>query len=187
MPRSSRSYRGVLQHYEAAPERIRSYFPDFAELVTRHNWEVSISYVFSRIERAKRMTIYCGIMKLHWCESSLTWKLVSKDHLSRRRFRELFEIVFGQKIPNHLIEKLEKGERVRDKIAHGMTWTPAEAREGLTNVIDFTAEFNEFVAEHAGFRPFGDLRGYKGRKEPLTQDTTKWVLRGMGIPKREEN
>ena len=185
----SRSYRGVIRHYEAAPERIRDYFPYFVELVERYNynWEVPISYVFSRIEQAKRMTIYCGIVKLHWCESSLTWRLVSEDHLSRRRFRELFEIVFGRKIPNHLIEKLEKGEHVRDKIAHGMPWQPAEARKGLTNVIDFAEEFNEFVAEHAGFRPFGDLRGYRGKREPLTKTTTRWVLRGMGIPKREEN
>ena len=185
----AKSYKGVIQRYKAAPERIRDYFPDFVELVERSNldWEVPISYVFSRVEQAKRMTIYCGIVKLHWCESSLTRKLVSEDHLSRRRFRELFEIVFGKKIPNHLIKKLEKGERVRDKIAHGMTWTPAEAREGLTNVIAFAAEFNEFVTEHASFRPFGDLRGYRGRKKSLTKDTTKWVLRGMGIPKREEN
>ena len=66
----AKSYRGIIQHYKAAPERIRDYFPDFVELVERynHNWEVPISYVFSRIEQAKRMTIYCGIVKLHWCE-----------------------------------------------------------------------------------------------------------------------
>ena len=183
----AKTYKGVIQHYQAAPEGVRNYFPDFVELVERYNWEVPISYVFSRIEQARRITIYCGIVKLHWCESTLTWKLVSEDHMARGRFRELFKIVFGRKIPDDLMTKLEKGEDVRDKIAHGMKWTPKEAREGLTSVLDFATEFNDFVYQLAGFRPFGDLRGYKGRKEPLTKTTTRWILRGMGIPQKNKS
>ncbi len=183
----AKTYKSVIHHFQAAPERVQNYFPDFVQLVDQYDWEVSVSYVFSRIEQAKRMTIYCGIVKLHWCESTLTWKLVSEDHMARSRFRELFKIVFGRKIPDDLITKLEKGEAVRDKIAHGMKWTPKEAREGLTSVIDFATEFNDCVFHHAGFRPFGDLRGYKGRREPLTKATTRWILRGMGIPQRAEH
>ena len=93
---------------------------------------------------------------------------------------------FGRKIPDDMYSKLEKGEAVRDKIAHGMKWTPKEAREGLTSVFDFAAEFNEFVYQHGGFRPFGNLTGYKGRKEPLPKSTTRWILRGMGIPQKEK-
>ena len=63
-----------------------------------------------------------------------------------------------------------------------MSWTPKEAREGLTSVLDFATEFNDFVSSLAGFRPFGKLRGYKGRKKPLPKATTRWILRGMGIP-----
>lgn len=184
----AKSYKGIIHHYEAATQAVRDYFPDLVELVQRYqnNWEVPISYVFSRLEQAKRRTIYCGIVKLHWCEATLTWTLVNKDYLSRDRFLELFKVVFGQQIPKQLIEKLKKGEHVRDKIAHGMTWNPAEAREGLVSVIDFAQEFDEFVASQADFRPFGDLRGFKGRKESLTKATTQWVLRGMGIPKAEQ-
>ena len=38
----------------------------------------------------------------------------------------------------------------------------------------------------AEFRPFGDLRGFKGRGQPLERTTTRWVLKGMGmgIPKK---
>ena len=181
-----KSYKAVIQHYEAAPVNVRKYFPDFEELATHYNWEVSVSYVFSRIEQAKRMTIYCGIVKLHRCESSLTWRLVSQDYMDRGRFKDLFNIVFGRKIPDQLLAKLEKGERIRDKIAHGMDWEPKEAREGLTNVIDFATEFNEFIHGLGGFRPFGHLQGYKGRKEPLSKATTKWVLRGMGVPDKQK-
>lgn len=182
-----KTYKAVINHYKATPKSVRDYFSDFVELVENYNWEVSVSYVFSRIEQAKRMTIYCGIVKMHWCESSLTWKMVSKDHMARSRFRDLFKTVFGKKIPDELAAKLEKGENVRDKIAHGMNWTAKEAREGLTSVLDFATEFNEFVSSIGGFRPFGNLRGYKGRKVPLPKATTRWILRGMGIPQKIKN
>ena len=179
-----KTYKAVINHYNTTPKSVREYFSDFVELVENYDWEISVSYVFSRIEQAKRMTIYCGIVKMHWCESKLTWKLVSEDHMARGRFKDLFKIVFGKKMPDELAAKLEKGENVRDKIAHGMNWTEKEAREGLTAVLDFATEFNEFVSSLGGFRPFGNLRRYKGRKEPLPISTTKWVLRGMGIPQK---
>ena len=179
-----KTYKAVINHYKEIPKSVQEYFSDFVELVENYDWEISVSYVFSRIEQAKRMTIYCGIVKMHWCESTLTWKMVSEDHMARSRFRDLFRTVFGKKIPDELAAKLEKGENVRDKIAHGMNWTAKEAREGLTSVLDFATEFNEFVSSIGGFRPFGNLRGYKGRKEPLPKATTRWILRGMGIPQK---
>jgi hypothetical protein len=106
--------------------------------------------------------------------------------MDRGRFKDLFKVVFGRKIPDELTAKLEKGEAIRDKIAHGLVWKQIEAREGLVSVVEFATEFNEFVYHEAGFRPFGNLRGYKGRKQPLPKETTRWVLRGMGIPKRTE-
>lgn len=155
-------------------------------LVENYDWEVSVSYVFSRTEQAKRMTIYCGITKLHWAESTLTWKMVCEDYLSRSRFYELFRGVFGKKIPDDIRRKLEASEDVRDIISHGMGWSAAEARIALTQVVYFATELNSFVDREAGYQPFGDLRGYKGRKEPLTKATTRWILRGMGIPKKAE-
>jgi len=182
-----KTYRAVINTYRATPESVQKYFSNFVDLVENYNWEISVSYVFLRVEQAKRMTIYCGIVKMHWCESKLTWKMVSEDHMTRGRFRDLFKTVFGEKIPDELAAKLERGEMVRDKIAHGMNWTAKDAREGLTSVFDFATEFNEFVSSIAGFRPFGNLRGYKGRKEPLPIATTRWILRGMGIPKKIKN
>lgn len=180
------TYKGVIRHYQGLPSHIQDYFSNLVDLVEgyRDNWEVPISYVFSRLEQAKRRTLYCGIVKLHWCEATLTWTLVNEDHLSRQRFFDLFEVVFGKKIPDRLVQKLKKGEQVRDRIAHGMEWTPAEARSALVVVMEFANEFDKLVVNKAGFHPFGDLRGFKGRAEPLTTDTTRWVLKGMGIPRK---
>lgn len=182
----AKSYKGVIRKYKEAPQPIQEYFPEFVELVECYNWKISISYVFSGVETAKRDTIYCGIVKLHWCDAELTRKLLNEDHMSRGRFLELFNVVFGCRIPKEIVAKLESGEQVRDKVAHGMKWNQAEARQGLVSVIDFATDFNEFVHSKAEFRPFGDLRGFKGRKQSLTKATTRWVLKGMGIPKKEQ-
>jgi hypothetical protein len=176
------NYKQVLNHFRATPKQVQDYFPSFPELVENYSWDVSISYVFSRVEAAKHSTIYCGIMKLHWTNSALTRELVDKDHMSRGRFRELFKTVFGKPIEKALLDKLSGAEAVRDKIAHGKNWTAAEARTALTDVFDFATGFNDFVQATTGFKPFGDLRGFKGRKESLSKETTRWVLRGMGIP-----
>ena len=184
-----KSYKGVIDHYQKAPQQIQGYFSNFADLVSvRHyRWEIPISYVFSRVELAKRNTIYCGIVKLHWCDAELTRRLVNEDHMSRSRFLDLFAVVFRCQVPKDIVAKLKNSELVRDKVAHGMKWEESEAREGLVNVIDFAKDFNDFVDGKAGFRPFGDLTGFKGRGEPLTKATTRWVLKGIGIPKKEQS
>lgn len=183
----AKNYKGVIRRYQDAPQQVRDYFPNFEELVISYKWEISISYVFSRVELAKRNTIYCGIVKLHRCNAALTRRAVNRDHMSRRRFFDLFSVVFNCSVPQEIVEELEIGERVRDKVAHGMEWREVEAREGLVSIINFATVFNDFVDDKANLRPFGKLSGFKGRGRPLTMETTKWVLRGMGIPKRAQN
>lgn len=179
------NYLQVLQVYRNSPEDIRKYFPTFEELVKNYSWDVAIAYVFSRVERLKHETIYCGIVKLHRTDSVLTRELVDKDHMSRSRFRELFKIVFGVAIDGELLKKLSEAEMVRDKIIHGKKWSDIQARAALTDVLGFSVGFNELVYDTAKFRPFGDLRGFKGRQEPLSPETTRWVLLGMGIPRKQ--
>lgn len=180
------NYLQVLTHFQAKPQEVREYFPSFEALVKDYPWDVSVSYVFSRVEAAKHSAIYCGIVKLHWTDSAMTRELIDKDHMSRGRFRELFDIVFGKPIRKELLQKLSEAEKIRDKIAHGKKWDAGQARKALKDVFDFASDFNEFLQETAGFKPFGNLRGFKGRKVSLSKKTTHWVLRGMGIPARAE-
>lgn len=179
------NYKQVLAHFENKPIEIRDYFPAFSDLIQHYALDVSVSYVFSRIEAAKHMTIYCGIVKLHWTDSELTRELVDKDHMSRSRFREMFKVVFGKPIEPGLLKKLGEAEAIRDKIAHGKQWVDNQARTALTDIFDFAEGLNAFTGNLAGFKPFGDLRGFKGRKESLPKETTRWVLKGMGIPSKE--
>lgn len=175
------TYKGVLERFAALPQPIREYFWSVEDLVRAYPWEISIAHVFSQIERAKHMTIYCGIVKLHSTDAELTWRLVEADHMSRGRFRELFEVAFGRPIPDALAAKLSAAEKVRDKIIHGKDWNDAQAREALCDAFEFAEGFDVFLREAGGFSPFGDLRGFKGRGEALSKETSHWVLRGMGL------
>ena len=178
------TYKGVLAEFKKKPEDIQKNFPDYESLLKEHFWDVSVSYVFSRVESAKHWTIYCGIVKLHRTEATLTKSLVDRDHMSRGRFRMLFRTVFGEVIPEPILKKLSAAEAVRDRFVHGKMLEPSQAltRQAMIDIFEFAEEFSDHVEGLAGFRPFGDLRGFRGRAEPLSKETTKWVLLGMGIP-----
>lgn len=104
--------------------------------------------------------------------------------MSRGRFRSLFKTVFGEHIPDAILAKLSAAEAVRDRFTHGKMFEPtqAQSRQAMIEIFEFAEEFSVYVHGLAGFRPFGDLRGFKGRAEPLSKETTKWVLLGVGIP-----
>jgi hypothetical protein len=125
------NYKQVLRHFHSKPQAVKKYFPAFEDLVKDYSWDVCVPYIYSRVEAAKHMTIYCGIVKLHWTDANLTRSLVDKDYMSRSRFIELFKIVFNRQILPNLQATLERGEAVRDRIVHGKHWTQAEARKCL--------------------------------------------------------
>ena len=106
-----KNYKQLLPHFGNADEGVKSYFPFFERLATDFEYDVAVSYVFTRVEIVKRMTIYCGIVKLHRCQKDLTWKLVSEDYMDRIRFKELFLKVFGRRIGKEVAAKLEKAEK----------------------------------------------------------------------------
>lgn len=164
------------------PKDVKSWFDVVPKLITKYEWEVSISYVFTKIETMKHNTIYKGLLKLHRTDAELTWRLIDQDHMSRSRFMELYKIIFGQQIPASIAAHLSIAEAVRDRVAHGKGVTGAQARICLMEAFEFAEKFNDHVHSHAGFKPFGDGRGIRGRTQPLGKDTTRWVMKGMGIP-----
>lgn len=180
--RSASAMKAVLRQFENSPKEIKQYFATFPDLIKRYYWEVTISYVFSRIEFAKHMTIYCGIVKLHRAEADLTWRAVEATRMSRSQFRELFETVFGQPIRRDLLKMLESAEGVRDRVVHGKLVREAEIRRAMLDILAFAAGFNDFIYSMAQFRPFGKLRGFKGRAKSLEKSTTRWILKGMRLP-----
>ena len=175
------SWKSVVSHYKTMPKEVQRYFGALPSLVKDYSWEVPLSYQFGRVELAHNMTLYCGVVKLHKVDATLARKAIEAQHITRDHFKDLFETIFGRKLRPAILKKLESASKARDKVLHGKAATPAELRKSVVDVLDYSSDFNSFVDKHAGFRPFGPLKGFKGRAKPLGKSTSRWVLRGVGF------
>lgn len=175
------SYIAVLKHYNTAPEDVKQYLVYLPLLVEKCDWDVCIAYQFIRIETAQNRTIYCGVVKLHHAHPQVAGGVMYSQHMTRKSFLDLFKTIYGHSLPNNIVDKLKLAEGVRDKIVHGKGFSEPNARQAIVDAIDYASLLNEHLEKTAGFRPFGDLRGFKGRSEPLDKSTTMWLLKGIGL------
>jgi hypothetical protein len=177
------NYKQVINYFDKLPQDIKLWLKEVPDLVQKYDYEVSIALIFSRIESIKHIIIHRGLVKIHKTNSELTWEILELDHMSRDRFSKIFKTVFNCDIPKSTSDKIKLAERVRDKVMHGKSITGADARNALISSFEYLKEIDEFMQQHSSnIRPFGDGRGFKGRAGTLTKDTTRWVLRGMGLP-----
>jgi hypothetical protein len=181
------SWRGVVNRYNNAPNEVKAYFSDIPELIERYDWEVTLAFMFARVEKALNRMLYCGAAKRHKANSTVAARAVNEHHMTRKEFRRLFENVFGAPIPAELVSILKDAERIRDKVMHGKSASDADKRKAIVRVLAYAEGMNEVVDQCAGFKPFtNDLRGYAGARRPLDESTTYWLMRGLGFEKKSE-
>ncbi len=174
--------KGVVKRFNNAPKEVRDYFEYLPKLIDQFPWEISLSYLFARVEYSHNMTLYCGVVKLHQGQKDVVFNIVQKQQLTRANFAQLFETVIGKKIAPKVSAKIRDAEKVRDKVLHGKSVSEADLRKAVTRVIEYAESFNNLVKNTAGFKPFDDLRGFKGAGKSLSKETTRWILKGMGFP-----
>jgi hypothetical protein len=176
-----KTWKGVIKRFEALKPELTAYFSHFPKLAEEFPWDVSLAYLFARVELANNMAIYCGAVRLHKANGELTRTAVQNHHMTRPGFRDLFKTIHGKPIPDAVIENLTAAEKIRDKALHGKATTAEEHRTAICEVFEYAEQFNDFVHTTSGFRPFDDLRGFKGRAVGLDKSTTRWLLKGMGF------
>ena len=174
-------YKAIIKQYDEATNEVKWYFEHVPRLVEAFPFEVALSYLFARVERAHNMTLYCGVVKLHRAESTMAASIIKRQHLTRELFKELFNSVFGTPIETAIAANLVEAEKIRDQAIHGKEPTDKEMRKAISDVLVYAEQFNDFVEKVAQLKPFGDLRGFRGRGEPLKKSTTRWLLKGMGF------
>ena len=101
--------------------------------------------------------------------------------MSRPGFQELYKTVYGNIITKPVRDFIDEAETVRDKIMHGKTVTEAAKRKAVVDVLKYAKALNERTYQLGGLKPFGDLRGFKGRAKALDKSTSRWILRGMRL------
>jgi hypothetical protein len=175
------TYIGVKKRFNESTEAVRWYFDQLPILLNDFPLEVCLAYVFLRTEKAQNRTLYCGVVKLHGAHTAIAESAINKQHLTRDGFHGLYEKVFGHKIPDATAAKIKKAEETRDRVVHGKAVNDASMREAILDVIEYVELMNEDLKKSAGFEPFGDLRGFKGRGRSLKKETTRWLLKGLGF------
>ncbi len=175
------SYKGVLKRYKASTEQVQWYFDQVPSLLPTFPYEVTLAYLFLRTEKAHNRALYCGVVKLHRAHTEIADQAVNVHHLTRDGFLELYGNVFGRQLSDATATKIKKAEKIRDRVIHGKHVADHELRQALIDVIEYAEALNSDVQAIGGFEPFGDLRGFKGRAEPIDKSTTRWLLKGMGF------
>lgn len=176
------SWRGVVNRYNVSTLEVQLYYKDLPALIENYDWEVSLGFMFTRVEKALNTMLYCGTRKMHRANSEVARRFVDAHHMTRKEFRRLFANVFGQEIPAATTAILTEAEKVRDKIIHGKSATDADKRKAIVRVLQYSEEMNALVHQVAGFKPFTtDLRGFTGRAEALDASTTQWLMKGLGF------
>src|SRR3546814_20094524 len=119
-------------------EEIKSYFEAIPDLIEGYVWEVSLAFMFTRVEKAMNRMLYCGVVKLHRANSTTASVMVNKHHMTRREFKRLFSKVFGTAVLKELNEILAEAEKVRHKVVLGTALNAAEMRHATVGLIEYT-------------------------------------------------
>jgi hypothetical protein len=176
------SWRGVTNRYLSCPAEVQGYYEALPSLIENYDWDVSLGFMFIRVEKGLNNMLYCGARKLHRAHSEVARRFVDKHHMTRKEFRNLFKNVFGEHVPSALTTLIQEAEAVRDKVVHGKNVTDADHRKAIVRVLEYSEDMNDLVQRLAEFKPFTtDLRGFAGRGDALDERTTSWLMKGLGF------
>jgi hypothetical protein len=168
--------------FDSKSDEVKSHFGHLPQLIADGlPYEIAIAYVFLKIEQAQNRALYGGVVKVHRCNAEFARRLMNFQHLTRDGFKELYKNVFGRSLPKSTVDLMVDAESSRDKVIHGKEVTDSELRGAIADVLEYAEEFDNEVNDVAGFRPLGNMRGFKGRAEPLDKRTSKWLMRGLGF------
>jgi hypothetical protein len=179
--KASATYKGVIRRLKSSSPGIQRYFEELPRLLANFPLDVSLAYVFLRIERAQNRSLYCGVLKLHRAHAEVAERAVNAQHLTRDGFATLYANVFDREMGSATASKIKGAEKIRDRVVHGKSVKDADLRHALLEAIEYAEALNAELKALAGFEPFGDLRGFKGRRAPLEKATTRWLLKGLGF------
>ena len=172
----------LKQAYNECSQEVQEYFEHIPKLLDEFPIEVCLAYVFSRLELGQNMALYCGAVKIYRVDSKLARKAVDKQHMTREKFVEFYEVIFEIPLPNTARKDLEKAEKTRDSIMHGKMADGDDIRKAIACVLKYAEEVNKELHEKHQLKPFGNLRGFAGRLKKLDKQTSLFVLEGMGFP-----
>ena len=177
----------VLRHHAACAPDVQSYFQHVPELAnSTFPWEVLIAYLFMQLEKGHNRAIHGSVVKLHRANAEVVSSVLDTHRMTRSDFVQLIRTITGKDLPKEIHDKLKRAEAIRDRCVHGKEVKEAKVLQAVKDVLEYVEGFNAHMKSIAGFRPFGDMRGYKGRMQLLDKATSRWLLIGLGLLKKDD-
>ncbi|MEM9438517.1 MAG: hypothetical protein AAGA15_15930 [Pseudomonadota bacterium] len=177
-----RSYIGLKRQFDALPGPVRRYFKKLEPLLKDGaNFDVTLAFLFVKVEEAHHRALKCGFVRLLDCDSEKVDEVLERQHFTRAAFWSVFRNVFGSEIKPEDKAKLSKAEDTRDKLMHGKRVEAGELRNALGAVFEYVVALGAFVETKTKKNPFGDLRGLVGRRETLGTTQSFWIMKGCGL------
>jgi hypothetical protein len=170
------TYRGISAQFDKMPPGIRWYYEHLPSLAIKYSWEVTLAYMFARLEAGQRRTLYAGLIKMHRASSAIAWRAIDEHHLSATRFKQLFEAVFGEPADIDAIKALRTAQPARNAVMHGQSVADASIRSAVIGLLHYSHYINEQTGSLAGFCPYGDLHGFRGCGKPISDSDTQALL-----------
>ncbi len=199
------NYRQVEKKYnELANDDMKWFFSSFNTLIpkpkrSKITWDITIAYLFMKIEQAQRMALYAALVKEYKVDKELAVKFLDNLPLRRDDFLKIYEILMKEKLCNRTIEIGKNAAKVRDKIMHGKGLVHGrgilfgekvkthEKRDAVVFVFEYAKLFNEQTQGIFGFEPFGRMQGFAGGTITEGWDKSIEKLEELEIPLPTKN
>ena len=173
--------KGLLTVYNSRSLEVRDYFEHLPRLIDEFPLEVALTYVSTRLERGKNLTLYCGLVKLHNANAKLTREMIDTQDLTRQRFVKFYRTVYDFDLPKDAASALATALQVRADFLRGRQLEDDHLRNAIARMIECADAINTQLSDKHVLRPFGDLRGLSGRTRKLDPKKTRAVFKKMGF------
>ena len=161
---------------------VRKFFKHISDILDKKlPLEVCLAYAFFRLERGQNMAIYCGAVKLHNVAPDLAKDAIEVHRMGRKDFCKIYYQVFNLEIPQNAFGGLHTAQQTRNAIMHGKKASPADIRNSIAFVLEYAEEVNRQLKKECGLKPFSDLRGFSGGAQKLDTETSRRILKNMGL------
>ena len=182
MPRVPGNWQGVVNRIDGSTDEIRGFFDPVSELIEHYRWEVSIGYMFTRVEQAHNHLLRGSAVKIHGVNGRAADRFVDKQHITRKEFSRLYKNIIGGAMPARPAKILSEAEKIRDRVVHGKRVAEKDQRTAIVYIVEYAETMNAELQDKANFSPFkADQRGYAGRRATLPDATSAWVMKGLGF------
>lgn len=181
MAKKIKSKIGLLKVFNSCSAGVQKYYEHLPNLLDDFPLDVGLAYCFARLELGQNMALYCGVVKLHRANAALARNAIGTHHMTRASFVKLYKTVYGLDLPVAAAQALKTAENTRDVVMHGKTATQDRLRNAIAGVLEYSDAINRQLSNRDGLKPFGDLRGFAGRRVKLDKRTTRFMLKGMGF------